>query len=151
MTIRTFRLLGGVKSPSSTTVTAGSASSPLPEIDVSFIGVLFTDVFYALIALLCLTVLLVVCSCLFECLKMMLMKKSSSTADVDPSFAAANCTICLFEFAEGDEIRELRQCGHAFHVTCINTWLRWHSSCPTCAHMIQGRDHIINRFLPLYT
>ncbi|CAA0830090.1 RING-H2 finger protein ATL80 [Striga hermonthica] len=44
----------------------------------------------------------------------------------------ADCAICLGEFVAGEEIRVLPQCKHAFHVTCINTWLRSQSSCPCC-------------------
>ena len=32
------------------------------------------------------------------------------------------CTVCLDEYNEGDEIREL-ECEHAFHKTCIDEWL----------------------------
>ncbi|CAI9778190.1 unnamed protein product [Fraxinus pennsylvanica] len=40
----------------------------------------------------------------------------------------SDCAICLAEFAVGDELRVLRQCGHGFHVECIDTWLGIHSS-----------------------
>ncbi|CAA7399584.1 unnamed protein product [Spirodela intermedia] len=44
----------------------------------------------------------------------------------------ADCPICLAEFADNDEIRVLPRCGHAFHVTCVDVWLRGHPSCPSC-------------------
>ncbi|KAK7360354.1 hypothetical protein VNO77_02341 [Canavalia gladiata] len=44
----------------------------------------------------------------------------------------SECAICLTEFAAGDEVRVLPQCGHGFHVPCIDTWLGSHSSCPSC-------------------
>ncbi|XP_020239802.1 RING-H2 finger protein ATL80, partial [Cajanus cajan] len=44
----------------------------------------------------------------------------------------SECAICLTEFAGGDEVRVLPQCGHAFHVACVDTWLASHSSCPSC-------------------
>ncbi|MQL84288.1 hypothetical protein Taro_016802 [Colocasia esculenta] len=42
----------------------------------------------------------------------------------------AYCPICLTDFTEGDEIHILPQCGHRFHVACIDMWLASHSSCP---------------------
>ncbi|GMH27356.1 hypothetical protein Nepgr_029199 [Nepenthes gracilis] len=48
----------------------------------------------------------------------------------------ADCAICLTEFAVGDEIRVLPQCGHGFHVECIDTWLGTHSSCPSCRKIL---------------
>ncbi|XP_019172396.1 PREDICTED: RING-H2 finger protein ATL8-like [Ipomoea nil] len=49
---------------------------------------------------------------------------------------AADCAICLAEYAEGEEIRMLPQCGHGFHVQCIDTWLGSHSSCPSCRQIL---------------
>ncbi|KAK1256516.1 RING-H2 finger protein ATL8 [Acorus gramineus] len=46
------------------------------------------------------------------------------------------CPICLAEFVEGDEIRILPQCGHGFHVSCVDTWLVSHSSCPSCRRIL---------------
>ncbi|XP_057421771.1 RING-H2 finger protein ATL8-like [Lotus japonicus] len=46
--------------------------------------------------------------------------------------ASSECAICLSEFAAGEEVRSLPQCGHGFHVPCIDTWLGSHSSCPSC-------------------
>ncbi|KAK6797870.1 hypothetical protein RDI58_005572 [Solanum bulbocastanum] len=60
----------------------------------------------------------------------------------DPSSTAngaaftAECAICLAEYAVGDEIRVLPQCGHSFHLQCIDTWLGSHSSCPSCRQIL---------------
>ncbi|KAJ6731209.1 RING-H2 FINGER PROTEIN ATL8 [Salix viminalis] len=48
----------------------------------------------------------------------------------------SDCAICLTEFSAGDEIRVLPQCGHGFHVSCIDTWLGSHSSCPSCRQIL---------------
>nr|XP_043630768.1 RING-H2 finger protein ATL51-like [Erigeron canadensis] len=42
------------------------------------------------------------------------------------------CTVCLGEFQEDESIRLLPNCDHAFHVHCIDTWLKTHSNCPLC-------------------
>ncbi|KAH7514428.1 hypothetical protein FEM48_Zijuj11G0088600 [Ziziphus jujuba var. spinosa] len=43
-----------------------------------------------------------------------------------------DCSVCLSEFKEDDTIRLLPKCSHAFHLPCIDTWLRSHSNCPLC-------------------
>ncbi|KAL6224366.1 hypothetical protein ACLB2K_003221 [Fragaria x ananassa] len=59
----------------------------------------------------------------------------------------SECAICLGEFAEGDEIRALPQCGHVFHVGCIDTWLGSHSSCPSCRQvLVVARCHKCGNF-----
>lgn len=43
-----------------------------------------------------------------------------------------DCSVCLNEFQEDESLRLLPKCSHAFHVTCIDTWLRSHKNCPLC-------------------
>ncbi|GAB2276556.1 hypothetical protein Dimus_011276 [Dionaea muscipula] len=43
-----------------------------------------------------------------------------------------DCAVCLCEFSEKDKLRLLPLCGHAFHVSCIDTWLMSNSTCPLC-------------------
>lgn len=43
-----------------------------------------------------------------------------------------DCLICLGELADGEKIRVLPKCNHAFHVKCIDKWLWSHISCPLC-------------------
>ncbi|KAK2630693.1 hypothetical protein QOZ80_7AG0581660 [Eleusine coracana subsp. coracana] len=45
---------------------------------------------------------------------------------------AAECAVCLAEFAEGEAGRALPRCGHGFHEACIATWLRLNTTCPLC-------------------
>ncbi|KAL3623091.1 hypothetical protein CASFOL_031907 [Castilleja foliolosa] len=57
--------------------------------------------------------------------------KFRKSGEVD---AAINdqCPVCLSAFAEGEEIRQLSACKHAFHAACVDMWLYSHSSCPVC-------------------
>ncbi|CAA0394767.1 unnamed protein product [Arabidopsis thaliana] len=41
------------------------------------------------------------------------------------------CCICLCEYEDGVELREL-PCNHHFHCTCIDKWLHINSRCPLC-------------------
>jgi hypothetical protein len=42
------------------------------------------------------------------------------------------CSVCLNEFQENETLRLLPKCSHAFHIPCIDTWLRSHTNCPLC-------------------
>ncbi|XP_052170707.1 RING-H2 finger protein ATL51-like [Diospyros lotus] len=42
------------------------------------------------------------------------------------------CAVCLAEFRDGESLRLLPKCGHAFHLPCIDTWLKSQSNCPLC-------------------
>ncbi|XP_024967930.1 NEP1-interacting protein 2-like [Cynara cardunculus var. scolymus] len=43
-----------------------------------------------------------------------------------------SCTICLQDFKNGEEGRELLNCRHVFHLKCIDEWLIRQGSCPIC-------------------
>nr|GMC87740.1 RING-H2 finger protein ATL54 [Ipomoea batatas] len=42
------------------------------------------------------------------------------------------CAVCLNEFQDDETLRLLPKCNHAFHIPCIDTWLRSHTNCPLC-------------------
>lgn len=48
-----------------------------------------------------------------------------------------NCAICQDPIEEGQQMRMLHYCTHAFHQTCIDTWFQRHVTCPTCRHDIR--------------
>ncbi|MCD7459515.1 hypothetical protein HAX54_041161 [Datura stramonium] len=60
---------------------------------------------------------------------------SSGAANGELPFAA-ECAICLVEYVKGDEIRVLPNCGHGFHLQCVDTWLVSNSSCPSCRQIL---------------
>ncbi|XP_008809474.3 RING-H2 finger protein ATL65-like [Phoenix dactylifera] len=62
--------------------------------------------------------------------------------------AATNreCAVCLLEFEDDDSLRLLPLCSHAFHVDCIDVWLRSHASCPLCRAAV---FHYASPFVPM--
>ncbi|XP_030470839.2 RING-H2 finger protein ATL52-like [Syzygium oleosum] len=52
-----------------------------------------------------------------------------------------DCSVCLSEFQEDESLRLLPKCNHAFHLPCIDTWLKSHSSCPLCRSNIVCANH----------
>ncbi|XP_055801207.1 RING-H2 finger protein ATL51-like [Solanum dulcamara] len=51
---------------------------------------------------------------------------------IDSLIDGVDCSVCLCEFEEDESLRLLPKCSHAFHVTCIDTWLSSHMNCPVC-------------------
>uniref|UniRef100_A0A7N1A385 RING-type E3 ubiquitin transferase n=1 Tax=Kalanchoe fedtschenkoi TaxID=63787 RepID=A0A7N1A385_KALFE len=48
-----------------------------------------------------------------------------------------DCSVCLGDFQEDETLRQLPNCRHAFHIQCIDTWLKSHTSCPLCRSKIE--------------
>ncbi|RDX77618.1 RING-H2 finger protein ATL51, partial [Mucuna pruriens] len=47
-----------------------------------------------------------------------------------------DCSVCLSEFEENESLRLLPKCNHAFHLPCIDAWLKSHATCPLCRSTI---------------
>ncbi|KAM0055186.1 putative transcription factor C2H2 family [Helianthus debilis subsp. tardiflorus] len=60
----------------------------------------------------------------------------SAKEENEQKVSSGECVICLVEYADGDEIRVLPQCGHGFHIGCIDKWLGSYSSCPSCRQIV---------------
>ncbi|KAL6981489.1 RING-type E3 ubiquitin transferase [Sarracenia purpurea var. burkii] len=50
----------------------------------------------------------------------------------DGLVGTSDCAVCLGEFRDDEKLRLLPKCSHAFHLSCIDTWLKSHSNCPLC-------------------
>ncbi|XP_048129478.1 RING-H2 finger protein ATL79-like [Rhodamnia argentea] len=51
----------------------------------------------------------------------------------------AECVVCLTGFEEGESVKQLQQCKHLFHSSCIDMWLYSHSECPICQSLVIGQ------------
>ncbi|XP_022156138.1 putative RING-H2 finger protein ATL69 [Momordica charantia] len=49
----------------------------------------------------------------------------------------AQCSICLGDYEEKEVLRIMPKCGHSFHLSCIDEWLRKQSTCPVCRLPLQ--------------
>nr|AFK47405.1 unknown [Lotus japonicus] len=48
------------------------------------------------------------------------------------SSVSSCCSICLGDYKEADTLRMLPDCGHVYHLACVDPWLKLHSTCPIC-------------------
>ncbi|XP_020097746.1 RING-H2 finger protein ATL80-like [Ananas comosus] len=46
------------------------------------------------------------------------------------------CAVCLGLAQEGETVRRLPECGHAFHAECVDRWLSAHPTCPVCRRTV---------------
>ncbi|KAL6643493.1 hypothetical protein ACP70R_018259 [Stipagrostis hirtigluma subsp. patula] len=46
--------------------------------------------------------------------------------------AVEQCAVCINVVRDGETVRRLPACGHAFHAPCVDGWLRAHATCPMC-------------------
>ncbi|KAF6166827.1 hypothetical protein GIB67_005703 [Kingdonia uniflora] len=57
------------------------------------------------------------------------------------------CSVCLYEFQEDDNLRILPYCVHAFHLTCIDTWLKLLTDCPLCRDRVDSYSPVASRLI----
>lgn len=50
----------------------------------------------------------------------------------DKSTASCCCSVCLADYKDKDMLRLLPDCGHLFHLKCVDPWLRLNPTCPIC-------------------
>ncbi|KAL6646387.1 hypothetical protein ACP70R_017995 [Stipagrostis hirtigluma subsp. patula] len=56
----------------------------------------------------------------------------SSSKKWPEAVKASECAVCLAEFRDGERLRLLPPCLHAFHIDCIDAWLQATATCPLC-------------------
>lgn len=52
-------------------------------------------------------------------------------------FCLYRCSLCLGDYQEKQVLRIMPKCGHNFHLSCIDLWLRKQSTCPVCRFPLQ--------------
>ena len=62
-------------------------------------------------------------------------KNEDEAVDVYHSEYHTGCSICLDEFEEKDTLY-LPNCGHPFHISCLDNWLDVNNICPLCQAVI---------------
>jgi hypothetical protein len=43
-----------------------------------------------------------------------------------------DCSICLREFEDGEQLQRIPNCSHVFHEACLRKWFVQAQICPTC-------------------
>ncbi|KAK6119292.1 hypothetical protein DH2020_046965 [Rehmannia glutinosa] len=59
----------------------------------------------------------------------------------DGLIEGTECAVCLSEFQENESLRLLPKCSHAFHLPCIDMWLKNNSNCPLCRANVVALAH----------
>jgi len=68
---------------------------------------------------------------------------SSPTKPLFTTTMSTSCSICIEDFEEGEKIRLLPRCGHAFHTECILPWLTERQGCCPCC-----KEYVICQQIP---
>ncbi|KAJ4765809.1 RING/U-box superfamily protein [Rhynchospora pubera] len=56
----------------------------------------------------------------------------NSDGDACKNISPMECSICLCGVQDGEVVKLLPRCKHSFHRTCVDLWLKDHSTCPIC-------------------
>ncbi|MFS8012243.1 putative transcription factor C2H2 family [Helianthus anomalus] len=70
-----------------------------------------------------------------------------SETDRCTSYYGSSCSICLADYVATDMVRLLPECGHLFHVECIDTWLKVHRTCPVCRNSLEFMSSVKHVFV----
>ncbi|KAF5770519.1 putative transcription factor C2H2 family [Helianthus annuus] len=70
-----------------------------------------------------------------------------SETDRGTSYYGSSCSICLADYVATDMVRLLPECGHLFHVECIDKWLKVHRTCPVCRNSLEFMSSVKHVFV----
>ncbi|KAK7354950.1 hypothetical protein VNO80_14192 [Phaseolus coccineus] len=54
----------------------------------------------------------------------------------DGDTICGDCAVCLSEFQQDEKLRVIPNCGHVFHIDCIDVWLQKNTHCPLCRRIV---------------
>jgi len=62
-----------------------------------------------------------------------------SNTEIDLNISDTNdmCSICRLNIESNNITRKIKKCNHTFHHTCLDTWLKNHTTCPNCRQDIR--------------
>lgn len=58
--------------------------------------------------------------------------RSDSESTEEPE----TCSICRDTISNNNIIRKIKTCGHYFHQTCLDNWLKEKNTCPNCRQLV---------------
>lgn len=62
------------------------------------------------------------------------------------------CAVCLNEFLEEEKLKKIPNCGHVFHIDCIDVWLQNNANCPLCRNIISSKcQFTLDQIRPIST
>ena len=57
-------------------------------------------------------------------------------------FGVVRCSICFFDYKNGDRLKQYPCCEHVFHIRCLDLWLSFEARCPNCLKFYPGEQAI---------
>ncbi|KAL9319391.1 hypothetical protein ACSQ67_015908 [Phaseolus vulgaris] len=56
---------------------------------------------------------------------------------------SGDCAVCLSEFQQDEKLRVIPNCGHVFHIDCIDVWLQKNTHCPLCRRIVSLTSQVL--------
>ncbi|KAJ3673725.1 hypothetical protein LUZ60_005717 [Juncus effusus] len=68
--------------------------------------------------------------------------KANEVKELKEAKGFVECTVCLSEFEDHENLRKLPGCCHVFHVDCIEPWFMSQVTCPVCRVDLKDYHHV---------